>query len=124
MSQLSGSQQPASVVRTTTEQSTVYNNMAVLIDGSAASGKAFDTMLYFARTFNGRGAQDRVSVLHAFDSHADAAGGSELNEASNRRRADTVPPVVWMATIAAGLQYAACRQQCTGGTLASSEIRS
>ena len=36
----------------------------------------------------------------------------ELNEASNRRRADTVPPVVWMATIAAGLQYAACRQQC------------
>ena len=73
MSHLSGSHQPASAVRATTEQSTIYNNMAVLIDGSAASGKAFDTMLYFARTFNGRGAQDRVTVLHAFDSHADAA---------------------------------------------------
>lgn len=45
----------------------------VLVDGSAASGRAFDAVVSFLCAQNGRGGnKDELSVLHAFDPKEDA----------------------------------------------------
>jgi len=48
-----------------------YMNWTTLVDGSAVSGRAFDAMIYFARSMNGRkgtpfAVQDRATVMHAY----------------------------------------------------------